>query len=60
MTTTKGGNLFRRPSWELRNIVRALSMHSWLNTPAEEQRLKSAKQELADRRQRERTHHAAR
>jgi hypothetical protein len=42
-------NLNRKPTWELRNMVRALSMHSWLNTPAESQRLALAKHEL-DRR----------
>jgi hypothetical protein len=42
-------NLSRKPTWELRNMVRALSMHSWLNTPAESQRLALAKHEL-DRR----------
>ena len=42
-------NLNRKPTWELRNMVRALSFHRWLNTPQESQRLALAKQEL-DRR----------
>jgi len=42
-------NLNRRPSWELRNMVKALSMHSWSNTVAEDQRLKEAKEELTRR-----------
>ena len=42
-------NLNRRPSWELRNMVKALSMHPWSNTVAEDQRLEEAKEELARR-----------
>ena len=32
-----------RPRWELVNICRALSLHHWLNTPAEAQRLRAVK-----------------
>jgi hypothetical protein len=39
-------NLHRKPSWELRNIVKALSMHSWLNDSVQELRLEQAKEEL--------------
>jgi hypothetical protein len=35
--------LGRRPEWELRAIVRALSIHRFLNTPEEEARLKAAR-----------------
>lgn len=42
-------NLYHRPTWELRNMVKALSMHSWLNTPAENQRLIYAKYILSMR-----------
>ena len=42
-------NINRRPTWELKNMVKALSMHSWSNTVAEDQRLEIAKEELARR-----------
>ena len=42
-------NIKRRPSWELKNMILALSMHSWLNTKDEDERLKLAKQELEER-----------
>lgn len=32
-----------RPRWELLAIKKALSMHSWLNTPEEKQRLVAVK-----------------
>ena len=32
-----------RARWEVRNTAKALSMHSWLNTPAETERLAAAK-----------------
>lgn len=41
-----------RPSWELRNMVKALSMMSWLNTPEDEQRKAEAQAELKARRSR--------
>lgn len=40
-----------RPTWELKNMVKALSMHPWLNTPEETQRLDNAKKELSRRNQ---------
>ncbi len=39
-------NLHRKPSWELRKIIKALSMHSWLNDSVQELRLEQAKEEL--------------
>jgi hypothetical protein len=38
------------PGWELRNMAKALSMMSLLNTPEESQRLEEVKAELAHRR----------
>jgi len=32
-----------RARWEIRAIARALSLHQWLNTPEENQRLKAAR-----------------
>jgi hypothetical protein len=31
------------PRWALKNMVKALSMHAWHNTPAENLRLEAAK-----------------
>jgi len=42
-------NLDRRPTWELKQIVRALSLHPWLNTPEEKARLERAKKLLKSR-----------
>ena len=39
-----------RPTWELKNMVKALSFHSWSNTPEEKERLEAAKLELKKRR----------
>jgi hypothetical protein len=39
----------KRPTWELRNMVKALSLHSWLNTPEEKRRLQLSKIELKKR-----------
>ena len=39
-------NLDRRATWELKQIVRALSLHPWLNTPEENARLERAKKLL--------------
>ena len=39
-------NLEKRPTWELINMVKALSLHSWLNTEEEEKRLTEAKKIL--------------
>jgi len=32
-----------QPRWALKNMVKALNMHSWLNTPEENERLQAAK-----------------
>ena len=40
-----------RPTRELRNMVKALSMHPWRNTSEETQRLENAKKELSRRNQ---------
>jgi len=40
-----------RPTWELRNMIKALSMLPWLNTAEETQRLENAKKELSRRNQ---------
>ena len=42
-------NLDRRATWELKQIVRALSLHPWLNTQAENARLERAKKLLESR-----------
>ena len=42
-------NLDRRPTWELKQIVRALSLHPWLNTQEENTRLERAKKLLKSR-----------
>ena len=42
-------NLDRRATWELKQIVRALSLHQWLNTPEENARLERAKKLLKSR-----------
>jgi hypothetical protein len=39
----------RRPIWELKNMVKALSIHSWLNTPEQNRRLADAKAEIQRR-----------
>jgi hypothetical protein len=31
------------PKWAIRNMIKALSMHSWNNTPEENKRLEAAK-----------------
>jgi predicted ATPase len=43
--------MLKRPTWELKNMVKALSMHPWLNTTEETHRLETSKQELARRNQ---------
>ena len=35
--------LGRQPRWAIKNMKRALSLHPWLNTAAENQRLEAAK-----------------
>ena len=42
-------NLDRRPTWELKQIVRALSLLPLLNTPEENARLERAKKLLKSR-----------
>lgn len=42
-------NLDRRATWELKQIVRALSLHPWLNTQEENARLERAKNLLKSR-----------
>ena len=42
-------NLDRRPSWELKQIVKALSLHPWLNSQEEKARLERAKKLLKSR-----------
>ena len=42
-------NLDRRATWELKQIVRALSLHPWLNTQEETARLERAKKLLKSR-----------
>ena len=39
----------RQPTWALRNMVLALKMCSWLNTPEENERLKAARMVLRNR-----------
>lgn len=40
----------RQPTWALRNMVKALSLHPWLNTETDKQRLKAARMVLRDNR----------
>jgi len=40
----------RRPTWELNNMIKALSMDSWLNTNEDNERLATAKEIVRDRR----------
>tara|TARA_R100001530_G_C4238377_1_gene134635 strand:- start:183 stop:374 length:192 start_codon:yes stop_codon:yes gene_type:complete len=44
-----GDPMKRRSTWELKNMILALSLHSWLNTKDEDERLKLARQELEER-----------
>ena len=32
-----------QPAWALKNMIKALSLHAWLNTPKENERLQAAK-----------------
>lgn len=52
MKTAKGGAMTfeqakkiigNQPKWAIKNMVKALSMHPWLNTPEENQRMQAAK-----------------
>ena len=47
--------LGRQPLWALRNMKRALSLHPWLNTAAENQRLEAAKVILSSQRKTKRS-----
>ena len=42
-------NMKHRATWELKNMIKALSMMKLLNTDEENKRLKQAKQELKSR-----------
>ena len=42
-------NYEKRPTWELRAIVKALSLHPWLNTSEENERLETCKRILKAR-----------
>ena len=42
-------DLTRKLTWELKNMVKALSLHPWLNTVEEQERLRDAKIELKNR-----------
>ena len=42
----KGRPYGTRPTWELRNMVRALSLMPWLNTPEDKARKSEAEREL--------------
>ena len=55
LNTNKGDNmsdlcLKRQPTYALRNMIKALSMHSWLNTDEENKRLVKARLLLKQRR----------
>tara|TARA_R110000803_G_C11808813_1_gene300387 strand:+ start:111 stop:248 length:138 start_codon:yes stop_codon:yes gene_type:complete len=43
-------NIKTQPNYALKNMIKALSMHKWLNTEEENQRVILAKQELKTRR----------
>lgn len=44
MTATEAKKIVgNQPLWAIRNMVKALSLHRWLNTPTEEKRLEAAK-----------------
>ena len=32
-----------QPTWALKNMIKALSLHAWLNTPEENERLQASK-----------------
>jgi len=44
--------MITRPTWELKNMARALRIHSWNNTEEETQRLADTEAELKARRSR--------
>ena len=47
---TEVKRLERRPAWELRNMVKALKIHPWLNTNEERVRLEAAQVALKNKR----------
>ena len=47
--------LGRQPRWAIKNMNRALSLHPWLNTAAENQRLEAAKVILSSQRKTKRS-----
>jgi hypothetical protein len=49
------GYFLRSASWELRNVVEALSILPWLNGPRENARLDACKDILRERRERGRS-----
>ena len=40
----------RRPAWELRNMIKALKIHPWLNTNEQRVRLEAAQVALKNKR----------
>jgi hypothetical protein len=51
MTEAEAENIVgRQPTWAIANMVKALSMHPWLNTEEEEARLYAARMVLKNRR----------
>tara|TARA_R100000995_G_C3370894_1_gene71692 strand:+ start:239 stop:442 length:204 start_codon:yes stop_codon:yes gene_type:complete len=42
-------NIKTQPTYALKNMIKALSMHKWLNTEEENERLALAKKELEQR-----------
>ena len=47
---TEGKRLERRPAWELRNMIKALKIHPWLNTNEQKVRLEAAQVALKNKR----------
>ena len=44
MTTIEAWKIIgNQQSWAIRNMIKALSMHQWLNTPEDKRRLEAAK-----------------
>jgi hypothetical protein len=52
MSMNESARLDRRPTWELIAMVKALSLHCWLNTHEENERLRVAKLVLKKRKAR--------
>tara|TARA_R100000084_G_C4652025_1_gene150356 strand:+ start:2228 stop:2425 length:198 start_codon:yes stop_codon:yes gene_type:complete len=47
---TEVKRLERRPTWELRNMIKALKIHPWLNTNEQRVRLEAAQVALKNKR----------